>query len=198
MALSRGSARFVGSPPGGGVTGHRAVAVVVGSTRPTRICADIANWVRDEAQAGSLMSYELLDLAEITLPFLDEPLKASLNSYANEHTKAWSRLVRSYAGFLFVFPQYNWGYPAPLKNAIDFLYLEWQGKPAACVTYGTHGGAKGYQQFRQVLEGVHMRELEHHVEVVIVDDDVDEAWNYRMPTRHSVHTGIRSSRSTRP
>ena len=113
------------------------VAVVVGSTRPTRICAGIAAWVLTAAQQESVLHYELLDLAEVNLPFLDEPRKAALGQYEHEHTRAWSRLVSSYAGFIFVFPQYNWGYPAPLKNALDFLYHEWNGKPASFVTNGT-------------------------------------------------------------
>jgi NAD(P)H-dependent FMN reductase len=70
------------------------------------------------------LQYELIDLAEINLPFLDEPLKAGLRQYEHEHTRAWSELISGYDGFLFVFPQYNWGYPAPPKNALDFLYYE--------------------------------------------------------------------------
>ena len=113
------------------------VAVVVGSTGPTRICLGIARWVLQAAQAESPLRYELVDLAEVNLPFLDEPLKAALGQYQHEHTRDWSDLVSSYDGFLFVSPQYNWGYPAPLKNALDFLYSEWSGKAATCVTYGT-------------------------------------------------------------
>lgn len=158
---------------------NERVAVVVGSTRPTRICRGIAEWVLGKAQEASLLHYELLDLAEIDLPFLDEPLKGALGHYEHEHTKAWSRTVSSYGGFVFVFPQYNWGYPAPLKNALDFLYLEWSGKPASCVTYGTRGGGKGALQFHGVLQGLHMRELEDHLEVVITDDDVDGNWQLK-------------------
>jgi NAD(P)H-dependent FMN reductase len=155
------------------------VAVVVGSTRPTRICPGIASWVLQAAQEESPLRYELIDLAEVSLPFLDEPLKAALGKYQREHTKAWSRVVSSFDGFIFVFPQYNWGYPAPLKNALDFLYHEWRGKPASCVTYGTRGGAKGALQLHGVLEGIHMRQLDDHLEVFITDDDVDENWQLR-------------------
>jgi NAD(P)H-dependent FMN reductase len=155
------------------------IAVVIGSTRPQRICRDIAEWVRDAADRDGLLSYELVDLAEIDLPFLDEPLKAALGEYQHEHTRAWSRTVSSYSGFVFVFPQYNWGYPAPLKNALDFLYHEWHGRPAASVTYGTRGGNRGAQQLHSVLEGLHMRPLEDRIEIAIADDDVDEAWQLR-------------------
>jgi hypothetical protein len=91
------------------------IAVVIGSTRPARICPGIAVWFKDAAQAQSPLRYELIDLAEIDLPLLDEPLKAALGEYEHEHTRAWSRIVSAYDGFVFVFPQYNWGYPAPLS-----------------------------------------------------------------------------------
>lgn len=76
----------------------------------------------------------------------------------------------------FVVLQYNWGYPAPLKNAIDFLYHEWKGKPVSCVTCGTRGGAKGALQLHGVLDGIRMRQLDDRLEVVITDDDVDQNW----------------------
>jgi NAD(P)H-dependent FMN reductase len=158
------------------------IAVVIGGTRPGRICPGIAEWVgrfkgsavRAIAQEHSSLRYELLDLAEVDLPFLDEPLMAALGQYQHEHTRAWSRPVSSYAGFVFVFPQYNWGYPAPLKNALDFLYAEWDGKPVSYVTYGTRGGNRGARQIREVLTGLHMRELDDHLEVVFTEEDVDE------------------------
>jgi NAD(P)H-dependent FMN reductase len=155
------------------------IAVVIGSTRPTRICPGIAEWITDVAQEQSPLRYEMIDLLEVNLPFLDEPLKAALREYEHEHTRAWSRRIGDYSGFVFVFPQYNWGYPAPLKNALDFLYYEWRDKPATSVTYGTRGGNKGADQFRGVLEGVHMRPLKDRLEIVITDEDVDEDWQLR-------------------
>ena len=155
------------------------IAVVIGSTRPTRICPGIAEWIKDAAQEESPLRYELIDLALVNLPFLDEPLKAALRQYEHEHTRAWSEIVNAYSGFVFVFPQYNWGYPAPLKNALDFLYHEWHDRPATTVTYGTRGGNRGAEQFHGVLEGVHMRPLEDRLEIVITDDDVDEHWQLR-------------------
>jgi NAD(P)H-dependent FMN reductase len=166
---------------------------VIGSTRPNRICPGIAEWVRSAAREQSQLGYELLDLATIDLPFLDEPLKPALRQYEHEHTRAWSRIVSGYDAFVFVFPQYNWGYPAPLKNALDFLYEEWRGRPATSVTYGTRGGNKGAQQFLGVLEGLRMRPLAGRVEIVIGDDDVDEDWQLRDldgtlgPYREQIH-----------
>ncbi len=157
-------------------TSYERVAVIIGSTRPTRICPGIAKWTRDTLNEQSPLHYQLIDLAEINLPLLDEPLKAALRDYQHDHTKAWSELVSSFAGFVFVFPQYNWGYPAVLKNALDYLYHEWHDKPATTLTYGTRGGGLGADQLRQVLNGLHMRALPDRVEVKITDDQVDEEW----------------------
>ena len=156
-------------------TGPR-IAVVIGSTRPTRICAGIAAWIAKNAQQGSALNYELLDLAEVNLPLLDEPLKAALHQYEHEHTKRWSATVSSFDGFFFVFPQYNWGYPAALKNALDYLYDEWRDKPATFATYGTHGGNRAAAQFSSVLIGLRTKQLPAHLELVIADKDVDDEW----------------------
>ncbi len=131
--------------------------MIVGSTRPRRICRRIAEWVLAVARDEGRLAYELIDLAEIALPFLDEPLMAALGEYQHEHTKRWSRLVSSYDGFVFVMPQYNWGYTAVVKNALDFLYAEWHNKAAAVVTYGSHGGGKGADQLMLVLQALGMR-----------------------------------------
>jgi NAD(P)H-dependent FMN reductase len=135
---------------------RKTVGIVIGSTRPQRLCPEIAAWVRNIVQPNSPLTYALIDLAQINLPFLDEPLMPALGQYQHEHTQAWSRLVKSYAGFVFVLPQYNWGYPAPLKNALDFLYTEWADKPAGLVTYGSHGGGKAADGLKVVLQGLHM------------------------------------------
>jgi NAD(P)H-dependent FMN reductase len=156
-------------PPAG-----ERIAVIIASTRPTRICPGIARWVRNVLQQRSPLRYEMIDLAEINLPFLDEPVMAAQAQYEHPHTLAWSRLIDSYRGFVFVFPQYNWGYPAPLKNALDFLYREWHGKPVTSVTYGTRGGNKAAQQIHQVFTGLHMRPLEDRLELVIADSDLDQ------------------------
>ena len=168
----------MGTVPDLAATNER-IAVVIGSTRPNRICTGIAQWVLDAAQQGSPLQYELVDLAAVGLPFLDEPLMAALGQYEHEHTRAWSRTVSSYGGFVFVFPQYNWGYPAPLKNALDFLYHEWSGKPATSVTYGTRGGARAADQFHEVLTGLHLHPLQERLELVVTKADLDEDWQVK-------------------
>lgn len=138
---------------------------MVGSNRPERICPEIAAWVRRALRAAGLDEVDLVDLQEIDLPFLDEPTLPAQGRHEHEHTARWSELVRSYDGFVFVCPQYNWGYPAVLKNALDFLYHEWADKPAGLVTYGTRGGGLAATQLRQVLQGLHMRGADTSVEL---------------------------------
>ena len=101
--------------------------------------------------------FEVVDLKQWPLPMDDEPGIPAIDDYAFEHTRNWSRKVAEAAAFVFVTPQYNWGYPAPLKNAIDHLYKEWSGKPAVIITYGGHGGDKCGRQLRQVLKSLKMR-----------------------------------------
>ena len=100
---------------------------------------------------------EVVDLKDWPLPMDDEPGVPAGHPYVQPHTLAWSRKVLEAQAFVFVTPQYNWGYPAPLKNALDHLYREWAGKPAMIVTYGSHGGAKCAVQLRQVLDGLKMK-----------------------------------------
>lgn len=158
------------------MTSPPRIAIIIGSTRPRRICPEVAEWIRATVREKSRLAYELVDLAEVDLPFLDEPLMPALGGYTHDHTKRWSALVDSFAGFFFVFPQYNWGYPAPLKNALDYLAAEWEGKPASFLTYGTHGGHKAAAQFIEVLHGLEMDVLAHHIEAVVHRHDVNDEW----------------------
>lgn len=133
------------------------VLVILGSVRAGRICPTLASWVVGIGQASTRLRFELVDLADWPLPAGDEPGIPALGAYTQEHTRAWSRRVAGADAFVIVTPQYNWGYPAVLKNAIDHLYKEWAGKPLVIVSYGGHGGDKCAAQLRQVAEGVKMR-----------------------------------------
>ena len=106
----------------------------------------------------------LIDLAAWNLPLFNEPTIPSQitthSEYGQPHTRAWSLEIQKHSAFIFILPQYNWGYPAVIKNAIDYLYYEWHGKPAIIVSYGGHGGVKAAGQLRQVLHGVGMNVAE--------------------------------------
>jgi NAD(P)H-dependent FMN reductase len=150
------------------------VGVIVGSNRPIRICRDISEWVLGVAQTVDENSYELIDLAEVNLPFLDEPEMAAAGNYQHEHTKHWSALIQSFDAFVFVVPQYNWGYPAVVKNALDFLYAEWRDKPVAVVSYGTRGGRRATEQLHVVFQGLHMRVVDENPALITNAESVDQ------------------------
>jgi NAD(P)H-dependent FMN reductase len=134
------------------------ILVIVGSVRPRRICPQIAAWVAEVGREIVPGPLEVVDLKDWPLPMDDEPdLPARGQDYLFKHTRAWSQKISSGDAFVFVTPQYNWGYPAPLKNAIDHLHKEWSGKPAMIVTYGGHGGGRCAAQLRQVLDGLDMK-----------------------------------------
>lgn len=132
----------------------KSYLVIAGSTRPTRRSPVIAQWVAGLGQALGEAPFEVVDLRDLDLGLDDEPGIPAKDDYVCETTRRWSRLVQGAKGVVFVTPQYNWGYPAALKNAIDHLYREWRGKPALIVTYGGHGGGKCGAQLRDVLGGI--------------------------------------------
>lgn len=132
--------------------------VIAGSTRPTRRSPAIADWVASLGREASGAEFRVVDLLALGLTLDDEPgIPAAGGAYASAATRAWSEQVAAARGVVIVTPQYNWGYPAALKNAIDHLYTEWRGKPVLIVTYGGHGGGKCGRQLRQVLGGMGVR-----------------------------------------
>jgi len=143
------------------------VLVIMGSARAGRLCPNLASWVAGIGQVSSRLAFELIDLADWPLPMDDEPGIPALGDHIQEHTRAWSRKVAGADAFVFVTPQYNWGYPAVLKNAIDHLYQEWAGKPLMLVSYGGHGGDKCAAQLRQVAEGVKLRPVQTMPAIVL-------------------------------
>lgn len=133
----------------------KKIGIILGSNRPNRIGGEIAIWVQKNMFLEGL-SVEIIDLAEIKLPFLDEPNIPAAGHYQNGHTKRWSELIQQYDGFVFLFPQYNWGYPAVIKNALDYLYSEWEHKPVSIIVYGGHGGFQGLLAMKLVTQGLNM------------------------------------------
>jgi NAD(P)H-dependent FMN reductase len=124
------------------------IAVIIGSTRPNRKGEAVGKWVFEQAQKRSDAEYGLIDLKEINLPFLDEPKSPSAGDYAHDHTKAWSATIHALDAFVFVTPEYNHGVCPPLKNALDFLYREWNNKVAGFVGYGVNGAQRSVEHLR--------------------------------------------------
>lgn len=135
---------------------HRLTAVL-GSTRPARTGPMIADWVVERALAHPDFEVELADLAEIGLPLLDEPDHPIRRRYRHSHTRRWSAIVDASDAFILVTPEYNYGIPAALKNAVDYLYWEWAHKPVGFVSYGmASAGQNAVAMLRQVLTPLRM------------------------------------------
>ncbi|WP_435126633.1 NADPH-dependent FMN reductase [Actinacidiphila sp. bgisy144] len=137
------------------------IAVILGSTRPGRNGEAVANWVLTKAKERADADYELIDLLDYPLPHLDEAVPASRGAYTSDHTKAWSAKIREFDGYIFVTPEYNHSTSGVLKNAIDYLYTEWNNKAAAFVSYGSLGGTRAIEHLRAIaseLQLAHVRQ----------------------------------------
>jgi NAD(P)H-dependent FMN reductase len=150
------------------------IGIVIGSTRPGRVADDVAAWVLERARQRQDATFEVIDLAQLGLPLLDEPAPAALSSaYAHDHTRRWSAVVAGFDGFVFVTPEHNHSVPASLKNAIDYLFVEWNDKAAGFVSYGVHGGVRAVEHLRQILAEVRVADVRTSVALSLFDDFVD-------------------------
>src|SRR5258706_855410 len=127
------------------------IAIITGSTRPGRKSEAVARWVYDIAAKRSDAAFEVVDIAAFNLPLLDEAVPPMMNQYSKPHTKAWAAKIASFDAFVFVTPEYNHSIPGALKNAIDFLFREWNDKAAGFVGYGGVGGARAVEHLRLVM-----------------------------------------------
>ncbi|TAK80505.1 MAG: NADPH-dependent oxidoreductase [Betaproteobacteria bacterium] len=127
------------------------IAIIIGSTRPGRKAETVAEWVYQLAGKRSDAEFELVDIQDYRLPLLDEPVNPSRGQYSKPHTKAWAAKIAGFDAFVFVTPEYNHGIPGALKNAIDFLFKEWNDKAAGFVSYGGASGARAVEQLRLVM-----------------------------------------------
>lgn len=151
--------------------GPLELGVIVGSTRPGRRCPPVATWFADLAATRDDVRPTLIDVADLGLPLLDEPLPAITGVYEHEHTQRWSAVIAPLDAFVFVTPEYNHSIPAALKNAIDFLYDEWRDKPAGIVSYGADAaGVRAAEQLRLVLAEVHVADVRQQVALSLIDD----------------------------
>jgi NAD(P)H-dependent FMN reductase len=133
------------------------LVIIIGSTRPGRAGAAIARWFAARARDHGGFDVTVVDLAEVGLPLLDEPNHPRLQQYTKQHTKDWSAVIDAADAIVFVTAEYNHGYPAALKNAIDFLHHEWRNKPVGFVSYGgVAAGTRAVQQLKQVVAALRM------------------------------------------
>ena len=148
--------------------------VILASTRPGRVGAPVSRWFLEHAKAHTGFETELVDLAEWNLPFMDEPRHPKLGLYEHDHTRRWSEQISRADGYVFVTPEYNYGYTAPLKNAIDYLVAEWKDKPVGFVSYGgIAGGTRAVQMLKQVVTTLRMVPVFEAVNIPFVQTLLD-------------------------
>jgi NAD(P)H-dependent FMN reductase len=146
------------------------IGIILGSTRPNRNGEQVAKWVYDIASQRSDAEFELVDLRDYPLPHLDEPLPPSMGQYQNEHTRQWAEKIASFDGFVFVTPEYNHSTSGVLKNAIDFLYAEWNNKAVGMVSYGAVGGARAAEHLRLVAAELQMADVRQQVALSLLTE----------------------------
>jgi NAD(P)H-dependent FMN reductase len=146
------------------------IGIILGSTRPNRNGEQVAKWVYDIASRRTDAEFELVDLRDYPLPHLDEPLPPSMGQYSNEHTKAWADKIASFDGFVIVTPEYNHSTSGVLKNAIDYLYAEWNNKAVGFVSYGAVGGARAVEHLRLVAGELQMADVRQQVALSLLTE----------------------------
>lgn len=165
------------------------IAIIVGTTRPGRKSDAVARWVYEIAQKRSDASYEIVDITDYNLPLLDEPIPPSQGQYSQEHTKKWAAKIAEFDGFVFVTGEYNHSIPGALKNAIDFIYAEWNNKAAGFVSYGSAGGARSVEHLRHSMAEIQIADVRAQV-MLSLFTDFENMTTFTPDPRHvdEVHT----------
>jgi NAD(P)H-dependent FMN reductase len=141
--------------------------IILGSSRQGRFADQVSGWVSSRVSERTDVSFEVVDLREHPLPFLDQPPPAYTGrSYPNAHSAELGRILDRADGFLILTPEYNHGYPAVLKNAMDHTFVEWNRKPVAFVGWGNVGGARAIEQLRLVAVELELAPLRHAVHIL--------------------------------
>jgi NAD(P)H-dependent FMN reductase len=149
--------------------------IIIASTRPGRVGPSVAAWFHDRAVKTDSFEVELIDLAEVNLPMFDEPRHPRFGEYQHQHTKDWSATIKRGDAYVFVMPEYNYGFNAALKNAIDYLNQEWQYKPLGFVSYGgVAAGTRAVQMLKQVVSALKMVPMADAVHIPFVAQFLDE------------------------
>lgn len=149
--------------------------IIIASTRPGRVGLPVAQWFEQVARQHGGFEIELIDLAEVNLPFLDEPNHPRLRRYEHQHTKDWSATIDRADAYIFVTPEYNYGFNAVLKNAIDFLHQEWQHKAVGFVSYGgIAAGTRAVQMLKLVVTALKMVPVTASVSIPFVAQFLDD------------------------
>ena len=146
------------------------IGIIIGSTRPGRVGEAVGKWVFEQSKSRTDAEFELIDIKDYELPLLDEPAPAAAQQYTKEHTKKWSAKIAEMDGFIFVTPEYNHSTSAALKNAIDYLFVEWTDKAAGFVSYGAIGGARAVESMRVIMSQMKLADVREQVMLFLSDD----------------------------
>jgi NAD(P)H-dependent FMN reductase len=146
------------------------IAVITGSTRPGRNNEAVAKWVFEIARQRNDAEFEYVDIQDFNLPLLDEPVPPSMGKYSKPHTIAWAEKINSFDAFVFVTPEYNHSTSGALKNAIDYLYKEWNNKAAGFVGYGSAGGARAIEHLRGIMSELQVAHVRNQVMLSLFTD----------------------------
>jgi NAD(P)H-dependent FMN reductase len=146
------------------------IGIIVGSTRPGRKADAVAQWVFEIAKKRSDAEFEVVDIQTFNLPLLDEPVPPSMDKYSKPHTKAWAAKIATFDGFVFVTPEYNHATSGALKNAIDFLYKEWNNKAAGFVGYGSVNGVRAVENLRLIMGELMIADVRAQVGLSLFND----------------------------
>jgi NAD(P)H-dependent FMN reductase len=141
------------------------IAVIIGTTRAARFGETPARWIYDIAAARGDMDTELIDLRDYPMPFFDEVATDAWAPSKNEVAQRWQRKIATFDGYLFVTAEYNRGVPAVLKNALDYAYVEWNRKAAACLGYGSVGAARSVEHLRLTFLELQMAPIRTSVHI---------------------------------
>jgi len=159
------------------------IAIVVGSTRPGRKAAAVASWVHELAKKRTDAEFEVVDIEDFKLPLLDEPVPPSMGKYEKEHTKAWAAKIATFDAYVFVTPEYNHGTSAALKNALDFIYAEWNNKAAGFVSYGSAGGVRAVESLRLVMGELQIADVRAQV-MLSLSTDFEKYTTFKPDPKH--------------
>lgn len=159
------------------------LAIIIGSTRPGRNGEAVAKWIHEIARQRKDTEVELVDIRDYNLPLLDEPQPASTGQYTQAHTRKWSEKIISFDGFVFVTPEYNHAPPAALKNAIDYLFHEWNNKSAGFVGYGTMGAVRAVEELRILMGALMIADVRAQV-MLSLFEDFEKLTVFRPNPRH--------------
>ncbi len=151
------------------------VQTIICSTRPGRVGPIIANWFHEAARVHGKFDAQLVDIADFNLPVYDEPRHPMMQKYEHDHTRAWAASVTAADAYVFVTPEYNYGPPPSLVNALNYVYREWNYKPASFVSYGgVSGGLRAVQVEKQILTTLKIMPIPEQVVVQMPGQQIED------------------------